>query len=179
MHWAIYIQLIIRYTSSRLFSTYFFVRVLLVIVLDAFVQQRIQANQEQHVDDQQRYHPNHNDDHEFDDARITILVLAFAAWTKFLFFGLDFTADAWQDHSITITAERSKRKAGEFRSSDGIGFNFPKIYHLDGGTFSIIKYRSVSSVLLPSTELRLGQIHLHLLSSYDCACRGMTENKID
>lgn len=44
-------------------------------------------------------------------------------------------------------------------------------HHLDGGTFSIIKYRPVSSVLLLSTELRLGQIHLHLLSSYDCACK--------
>lgn len=68
---------------------------LLIIVLDSFVEERIQANQKQHVDDQQRYHPDHNDDHEFNDACVTILVFALAPRAKFLFFRFDFVADAW------------------------------------------------------------------------------------
>lgn len=43
-----------------------------------------------------------------------------------------------------------------------------KNYHLYGGTFSMISIRSTSWVLF-KTELRLGQMHLHRLSSYDCA----------
>lgn len=41
-------------------------------------------------------------------------------------------------------------------------------YHFDGGTFSMTRIRSVNSVLF-NTDFMLGQTHLHLLSSYDCA----------
>lgn len=62
--------------------TYIFVCVLLVAIFDAFVEQWIQADQKQHVHHQQRYHPNHNDHHHLYDGRITILIFAFASWTK-------------------------------------------------------------------------------------------------
>lgn len=41
-------------------------------------------------------------------------------------------------------------------------------YHLDGGTFSMYNFLSVSCVLF-ITDAMLGHIHLHRLSSYDCA----------
>jgi hypothetical protein len=75
---------------------------LLIIGLDPFVQQWVQAHQEQHVDDQQWNDPNHNDDHDLNDGRISVFVLALTARTELLFFAFDLVADAGQDYSVTV-----------------------------------------------------------------------------
>lgn len=46
--------------------------------------------------------------------------------------------------------------------------NYKDNYHCNGGTFIIYVRRSIDDCVVFITEERLGQMHLHLLSSY-CA----------
>lgn len=71
-------------------STYILIGMLLIVGFDTFVEQWIQAYEKQHVDNQQRNYPYNNDNNDFDDGGVAVLVFAFATWTKLLFLSLDF-----------------------------------------------------------------------------------------
>lgn len=156
---------------------------LLIIIFDAFVQEWIQNYQEQHIHDQQWYHPNHNDHHHFDNSRISIFIFAFAARAKLLLFTVQFFRNARKNDAITVT--RITRKQWEQQTEKKCVVSVYKNYlggeeglkkklkkertnHFVGGTFSIISIRSFSMVSFV-TDVILGHMHLHRLSSYDCA----------
>ena len=149
---------------SLILLTYVFIGVLLIIGFDALVQQRIQADQEEHVDDQQGYHPDDNDDDHLDDGCIAILVFAFAPGTEFLLFFLQFDAQSRQNDTITVAVAQNEKQKWLIVSWSDHNSTIISTYHFDGGTLSIRSMRSVSWVLF-NTEFRLGQMHLQRLSS--------------
>lgn len=82
---------------------YIFICVLLIVGFNPFVQQRIQTDQEQHIYNEQWYHPNDNDYNHLYNCGITIFVFALAPRTELLFFAFDFVTHSWQNDTITIT----------------------------------------------------------------------------
>uniref|UniRef100_A0A2M3ZLS6 Uncharacterized protein n=1 Tax=Anopheles braziliensis TaxID=58242 RepID=A0A2M3ZLS6_9DIPT len=84
-----------------------FVRVLLIVGFDALVQQRIEAHQEEHVDNEQRDDPDHNDHYHLDDGGVAVLVLAVTPRTDLLALALLYLARyPWQNYAITVALVR-------------------------------------------------------------------------
>jgi hypothetical protein len=79
--------------------------VLLVVPLDALVQQGVQYNQERHVDHKNGDDPNDDNHNNFDDASVSVLIFALTPGAELLFFALQFSADFWKDDAVTVAAE--------------------------------------------------------------------------
>jgi hypothetical protein len=86
-------------------NTNIFIGVLLVVPLDALVQQGVQYNQERHVDHKNGDDPNDDNHNNFDDASVSVLIFALTPGAELLFFALQFSADFWKDDAVTVAAE--------------------------------------------------------------------------
>lgn len=77
---------------------------LLIVAFHALVQERIQNDQEQHVDDQYRYHPYDYDDNVTDDGGVSVFVLALASGAEFAHFvHVQFVGYFRQHYYFTVT----------------------------------------------------------------------------
>lgn len=107
-------QLMRRLTQSGINNVLvLFVRVLLIAVLHALIQQRIQTGEERHVARQQGYDPDYDDDNNFDDGRVPVLVHTFTPRTEFLLSFFDLVPDPGQYNSHAIAFVRRHLLADE------------------------------------------------------------------